>query len=102
MTLLEFITNTAMDLDTDVGGQVLDIDFPALCWDNGMELTQLCIEQFEPVLNCEVEYDDEDNFLSVATDSETEDWMLQSFLYKLAGYCSDTEWKSLFRNVEDD
>lgn len=91
------------DVDIDIGNDWIDMMLPAYC--GPVELTAKGEEKFADVLSFELEYEPEHAFgcLLLRKEGGTPAWLGASvFFKKLAGWCSEEEWDSLFMVPTDE
>lgn len=81
MNLYQLLNSrTELDCPAIIG----DVEMPAdICWDENGRVTQEGYLAFRSLMDCEVVYDEEKNFLDIPDGNPTEG---ERFVYALAGY----------------
>ena len=91
MNLYQLLNSrTELDCPAIIG----DVEMPAdICWDENGRVTQEGYLAFRSLMDCEVVYDEEKNFLDIPDGNPTEG---ERFVYALAGYVGQKYYHTWF------
>ena len=99
MTLLELL-NSKEEFEADLFGNVLDMAPPTLCWDMDIRLSEKAKERWEPILSLPITVQGESLYdndgICVETETESQDELLDEFLWFAAGWCDSELYDELF------